>query len=384
MKVCYIGWGHSIHMQRIAKWFAQRGHQIHLITDNPVHLNDVAVHDIRWKKDDYMKFVGYFRPCFNIYRKIKLFESLSLIGKLVKRIDPEILHLQTLYYPSYLGAFTNFRPLIITPWNGDVLWEPKRSAYHKMVVKYSLKKADLITTNSHAMWERCLSLNIKESKLRMIQWTGVNLRQFSPRSKNSELRNKLNLDITSPVVLSTRSLGAIYNVDIVIKAIPVVLREIPETKFVFVWHSGDGLREIKELIDKLAVGHAVRLAGKVNHDEMPMYYNMADVLVSVSSCDTTPTSLLEAMASGTPPVTADLKPVNETVKDGWNGFIVPQRDPGATAKAIIELLKNRNLRRLFAERNLSLVKKMADYDKEMTKMEDMYISMAKKAALRHR
>ncbi len=378
LKVCYIGWANSIHMQRIARWFARRGHEINLITDQPANLDNVAIYDISRETDMRSAYIRYVCSGFDA-RRIELFKSLFRIRGLVKKITPDILHLQTLYYPSYLGAFTSFHPLVITPWNGDILWTSnRRTALHKVIVKHALKKADFITTNSYAMWENCLSLGLKESKLQMIQWTGVDRSQFFPRPRDLKLIKNFDMDGASPIVLSTRSLGDIYNIDIIIKAVPMVLRKIPDTKFIFTWHDGGKLKEIENLIDGLGVRHAVRLAGKVNHDEMPKYYNTADVFVSISSCDTTPTSLLESMASGTPPVVAFLKPINETIKDGWNGFVVPQRDPGSTAKAIIRLLENQKLSRLFAGRNLSLVKKIADYDREMNKMEKLYICLSEK------
>ncbi|MGD1046146.1 MAG: glycosyltransferase family 4 protein [Bacteroidota bacterium] len=374
LKICYIGWAQSIHMQRIAKWFAQKGHEVSLITDQPAHLDNIKLYDISWTPDERPRYIRYLHLSFNI-KQIRLLKSLFQIRKLIKEINPDILHLQTLYYPSCLGVFANFKPFVITPWNGDIIWSPNRTSIHKKIVKYALKRTDFITTNSSAMLENCLSLGLIENKLRMIQWTGVDLKNFRSRSKDQELIEKLKLNETNPIVLSTRSLGDIYNIDIIIKAIPMVLREIPDTKFIFTWHNGPKLKEIERLIDEMNVGDAVRLIGKVNHDEMPKYFNSADVFVSVSSCDTTPTSLLESMASGTPPVVASLKPINETIKDGWNGLVVPQKDPESTAKAIVKLLKDKTLCRLFTERNLSLVKEIADYDKEMGKMEKLYISL---------
>lgn len=34
MKICYIGNSQSIHLQRWVKWFSEKGHEVHLITDN--------------------------------------------------------------------------------------------------------------------------------------------------------------------------------------------------------------------------------------------------------------------------------------------------------------------------------------------------------------
>lgn len=71
--------------------------------------------------------------------------------------------------------------------------------------------------------------------------------------------------------------------------------------------------------------------------------------------------------------------MNELVKDGWNGCVVPQRDPVATAQAIIKLLEDEKARKLFAERNLKWVRENAGYDKNMGKVEELYYSLVKEA-----
>ena len=110
------------------------------------------------------------------------------------------------------------------------------------------------------------------------------------------------------------------------------------------------------MIDQLNILHAVRLVGKVkDYHQVPDYFNIADVFISLSSCDSTPDTLLEAMASGVPPICADLPPINEWIKNGENGFIVAQRDHDDTGLRIIELLENPSLRERFAKRNISKV-----------------------------
>jgi glycosyltransferase involved in cell wall biosynthesis len=105
---------------------------------------------------------------------------------------------------------------------------------------------------------------------------------------------------------------------------------------------------------------------------MARYYTLADVFVSVSSLDSSPASLLEAMASGTTPVVGELPPILEWVIDGWNGHVVPLGDPRALAQAIIRAITHPEERRVFAQRNLELIREKGDHDKEMGKMEELY------------
>ncbi|MFC3580128.1 glycosyltransferase family 4 protein [Sphingomonas hylomeconis] len=54
----------------------------------------------------------------------------------------------------------------------------------------------------------------------------------------------------------------------------------------------------------------------------------------------TPRTVLEALATGRPVVTTDAPGCRETVRDGWNGRLVPVRDPQALAGAVIEILSD--------------------------------------------
>ncbi len=57
-----------------------------------------------------------------------------------------------------------------------------------------------------------------------------------------------------------------------------------------------------------------------------------------------PKVLLEAAAAGRPIVTTDVPGCREVVRDGWNGYLVPPRDPVQLARAIRRLVENPELR----------------------------------------
>lgn len=57
----------------------------------------------------------------------------------------------------------------------------------------------------------------------------------------------------------------------------------------------------------------------------------------------TPRTVLEAMAMGRPIITTDVPGCRETVRDGWNGYLVPPRDSRALADAMERLVRNPDL-----------------------------------------
>ncbi|MBA7659549.1 N-acetyl-alpha-D-glucosaminyl L-malate synthase [subsurface metagenome] len=133
-----------------------------------------------------------------------------------------------------------------------------------------------------------------------------------------------------------------------------------------------------KLVKELKVDKAVRFVGFVDYDKIPEYLNASDIFVSVPSSDSTSNSLLEAMACGVAPIVSDFPTSREIIKDGWSGYIVPQRNSEALAKAIVKLIKNPKMRKSFGARCRKFVEENAHHYKEMKRMEELYMSFIKR------
>ena len=76
----------------------------------------------------------------------------------------------------------------------------------------------------------------------------------------------------------------------------------------------------------------------------------------------TPRSVLEAMATGRPIITTDVRGCRETVEDGVNGLLVPARSPSELAKAMIRLAVDSESRAEMGRQSRSLAEKRFDAD----------------------
>lgn len=294
--------------------------------------------------------------------------------RLVREIEPDVLHLQNGAFPNYLGLFTGFRPLCFTGWNGDILWRSNPELLQEICVRLILRRADVVTANSTRMWERCIAMGASPDRMRRVQW-GPDRHTFYRRDA-SRLRRSLQIE-NRPVVLSSRSIDfQTYNLDVIVRAIPHVLAQVPDACFVFVWHSGTDLPKMRELLRVLRVESAAILIGTVEPNSMPWYYSLADLFVSLVSEDSCPRSMLEAMACGVAPVMGDTPDAREWIRDGFNGHLVPGRDPQAVANAVACLLRSRETRDLFATRNVAWLDTQPDFECEMVEMERSYAALA--------
>ncbi len=75
------------------------------------------------------------------------------------------------------------------------------------------------------------------------------------------------------------------------------------------------------------------------------FYQAADVYVHAAKADTFPSTVLEALACGTPVVATAVDGIPEQVDEGRTGFLVPAGDAAAMASRIVRLLSDDDQRR---------------------------------------
>jgi len=373
MKICYFGPALSIHMQRWVKYFAERGHEVYLISFEDRKIENVNVYDVGPRVHS-----PYFSTLLTFIFRIRR------IKRLIKEIKPDILHGHFLTYHAFFAAASGFRPLVVSAWGSDVLVAPKSSFINKLIVKYTLKKSDIILTEAKVMKKEIErygnALNIK-----VIPW-GVDIDMFnSTAGSNTDIKNlkrELLLD-NSPVIISTRPFFPVYNIETLVKAIPHVIMEEPDTRFILKGHeSRGGMEQLKErvigLTRDLNVLESVRFVGKIEHKEMPKYLNAADIYVSTSLSDSCSISMLEAMACGLPVVVSDEPSNLEWIKDGYNGYIFPRKNYKKLAERLIMLLKDKEKRELFGKRNRKIIEAGGECNKNMEKVEQLYSDLINK------
>jgi glycosyltransferase involved in cell wall biosynthesis len=117
----------------------------------------------------------------------------------------------------------------------------------------------------------------------------------------------------------------------------------PEARFRLVgWFDADNPRSIspKELETWCADGIA-EYRGSV--DDVRPEIAQCRVYVLPSYREGTPRTVLEALAMGRPVITTDAPGCRETVREGWNGYLVPVRDSLALAQAMARFISHPSL-----------------------------------------
>jgi phosphatidylinositol alpha-1,6-mannosyltransferase len=147
-----------------------------------------------------------------------------------------------------------------------------------------------------------------------------------------------------PLLLSVSRLVARKGQDSLIRAMPAVVRCVPQAKLLIVGEGPDG-RRLRDLVASCGVGGHVLFAGSVPWAELPAHYAAGDVFAM--PCRTRGSGLdveglglvfLEASASGLPVIAGRSGGAPETVLPGRTGTVVDGRDIDAVAQAAVQLL----------------------------------------------
>jgi glycosyltransferase involved in cell wall biosynthesis len=172
------------------------------------------------------------------------------------------------------------------------------------------------------------------------------------------------------VVVNPRGIRAYVHTDTFFKAIPKVLARLPETRFVCPAMAGEP--QALGWLEALNIAGSVELLPHLTRAQMADLFRQAQVMVSPSTHDGTPNSLLEARACGCLPVAGDLESIREWITPGVNGLLVDPGDPQALAQAILQALEQPDLRARAAQINYQLVADKAEYGKVMKAAEMFY------------
>ncbi len=288
---------------------------------------------------------------------------------MVQRIQPDVVHAHYVGTNGLVAAATGFRPLIATAWGSDVLFAG-RAPLRGALVSYVLRQASVITCDADHMVEAMVRLGITRDKMRLVYF-GMDTEKFSPARRSREVREQLGIS-DAPAVISLRHLEPLYDVESLVRAVPAVVRAVPEAKFVIVG-AGSQAAALQALSESLGVGGSVLFLGKVPNERLPSYLASMDVYVSTALSDGgIAASTAEAMACALPVVITDFGENGWWVRDGKGGFLVPLRRPDVLAERIQYLLQHPDVRSEWGTINRATIRERNDYASEMAKMSTIY------------
>ena len=174
--------------------------------------------------------------------------------------------------------------------------------------------------------------------------TGVNAQRFNPDrvSKSSKLQAELGLKPGAPVVTMVAVLRGMKRHDVLLNAARIVRSEAPDAQFLIVG-DGPGRDGLKQLACELGLDNRAIFCG--HRSDVPQILALSDIAVLTSDrFEGVPQSLSQAMAMALPVVASPIGSIPELVRNGATGLFAEPGNPESFANAIIQLLRDRDMR----------------------------------------
>lgn len=363
MKICFLAEASSPHVIRWAKYFINVSHEVSILTlslpDKPVEGCKI----IKLEKGQKFKPITYWRRI----REIK---------KLLRELNPDVVHAHYVTTHGFMAALSGFHPLIISVWGSDILIEAKKSRLMKKRAQLAVKAADLYHCDGIKTRKALEDFGASPDKIETVYF-GIDHIRASPDIRTDEIKDRYGFS-GHPVIISIRSLYPIYDISSLVRAVPLVLAKFPNARFIIV---GSGPEEtmLRELTESLKITEKIRFTGRIPYEDIPRLLASSDIYVSTSLSDAgLAASTGEAMACELPVVITEDPDNRDWVTDGHNGFIVPVKSPEKIAEKLTILLKDEALRKKFGKLNRAIILERNDYTCEMGKIEKIYQKLAEK------
>lgn len=327
MKICFVAPANNYHTIKWATWFSNAGHSVDVVSFTRGEIPGVRVHYIDTGvsvNDSDSKKIAY------------LFHA-KKIGEIVKKINPDIVNA---HYATSYGACTALSGLkgyVLSVWGADIYDFPKKSVLHRLLLKYSLKKAGHIFSTSRAMADEAGKYTKKQIDVTPF---GVDIDLFNPAKRDRT-------DGSEFIVGIVKTLEAKYGIDYLLEAAALVKRERPDIPLkVRIAGRGSKAEDYKKLAKESGLESVVTWLGFIPQEQAAREWaNMdAAVVPSVLESESFGVSAIEAEASGTPLIISDIPGLLEATGGEKTCIVVPRKNSNAIACAIERLYDNKEER----------------------------------------
>lgn len=369
----HIG-GVSTYLLNLAKEMKKNGNEVvevHLRSaeeDYEDEIRGIEIHRVPREPIDFEIMKGYslfketvYKEChYNMKEfdkspdKIEGFEEYNKVNEyfgeelreLLKQQPADIVHIhdfQLLFTYKYVPRGI---PCILT-WH--IPFIKNMSKYlAKFLIKH-LKEYDKVVFSSQDYIEAAVKFGLPREKTELI-YPIANTNLFKKMDINKAVvKQKYKIPANSRIILSVQRVDPKSGHEQLIKAMPKIIKEVPNAKLVFV--GGDSMsnkfsksrqvlkQKVLKLIKDLNLESDVIWTGTIDYHVLPELYNSADVIALCSKNEGFGLAITEGMACGKPVVGTKVGGIPIQIKDGENGFLVDVGDIKATARSIVKIIK---------------------------------------------
>ena len=338
--------GPSKHTNQLANALSMKGHEITIICEST-------------PQNGSMSTMPYERDVGRLH--VVQLESIGIghqrwlkgLMKSIQNVKPDIVHCQGYRnLTSDLSGFSariNRIPFVLSPRGSlfgysyrrvDSLVPVAAQLYDVCTLRITLSLASAIAVTSEMEKTEAISIGVPPEKVHLIPH-GMAFPDIP--------ENDMNL-AGNPRLLTVGRITPRRNTVDIIQSMKYVIREFPNA---VLYVAGDPIRDSYDKADSNyferaqdaasdpSVREHVKMLGGVYGDELWRLYHSCDCYIYASDYDNFGFGLLEAAYFGLPIISTKVGVAPELVQDGRGGVLVDDHRPTTIAKALLDLLRNR-------------------------------------------
>lgn len=294
--------------------------------------------------------------------------------KVLDSIQPDLIHAGPIQKVAFIAALTNFHPLISMSWGTDLLMDADRNFWWQWITRYTLRHSDWLVGDCQVVQKKAAGFGFPVEKTSIFPW-GIDLNRFQPDS-SGKCKRQLGWE-KNFVILCTRNWETRYGVDLVAHAFCQLAVQIPDGLLVLV---GGGSQEnmLRKMVLEAGLQNRVIFAGRIDYEELPRYYQAADLYISASHSDGSSVSLMEALGCGCPVLVSDIVSDLEWITPNEQGWLFMDGDWNDLADKMLDIYQQRlNLKNISVKSRQTALEK-ADWNKNFSVLIATYELMSRK------
>lgn len=281
----------------------------------------------------------------------------------LRDFQPDIVHAHNrFFYTSVLAAIYSVRSdfnLVTTLHLGNIgmisgVGGTAAKTFEQTISRFIISRSDQVVCVSGAAESIAQSLGAKRTAV---------------------IRNAVDIEEFSPVPTEGKSLlyvGRLVRnngIQDLLTALPGILEEHPDAE-IHIVGSGPMEDEVHEKIQEAEMSDSVIVYGYV--EDISEMYNIASVFCRPSYSEGLPLTMLEAMASGVPPVVTAIAGVPEIIVDHKTGILLEPGQPDEIEREISRLFSNENVINIISRKSREYVVENLSWERRAQRLINIY------------
>lgn len=286
-------------------------------------------------------------------RKLNKWRSYTLLKKIIKDFQPEIIHLHT----SDSLTFYVIAKVLFGVKQKTVFSKKGMGTSSSFLsnLKYNFKALSSIICVSNSV-KRDLGkiLNEKSKSKTVVIHDCVSL-EILNLEPNLNLRETHKIDSEFKIIGNIANHSNAKDLPTFVNVVDEVVNKLnrKDIKFIQIGEFTKNTPELLQLVKNKRLEDVIIFTDKI--ENASSLVTQFDAFLMTSQREGGPTSVLEAMLLGTPVISTQVGVVPDVIQDGENGFIAPVKDVKKLANKLITLLNDENLKSQFVSKSKAII-----------------------------